>query len=139
MRELLRELGSMGKTVLISSHVLGDLDELCDRYVILERGAVVFSGSSEELQSRVRGATRVLVAVARKPEDARTAIRRKPWVTDVRDAAIENGFEVELAEDTPLETLSEFVRDEGFSITHFAKHEVDLEEAFLSVTRGAVT
>ena len=33
----------------------------------------------------------------------------------------------------------EFVRDEGFSITHFAKHEVDLEEAFLSVTRGAVT
>ena len=63
MRELLRELKRMGKTIMISSHILSELEEICDRVGIIEHGQLVFSGTMEEIQPRLGIQSKVRVKV----------------------------------------------------------------------------
>ena len=66
IRELLRELKKMGKTIMISSHILSELEEICDRVGIIEHGRMVFSGSMEEIISRLGIQNKVRVKVLNK-------------------------------------------------------------------------
>jgi ABC-2 type transport system ATP-binding protein len=63
MRELLRELKRMGKTIMISSHILSELEEICDRIGIIEHGKLVFSGTMEEIRPRLGLQSKVRVKV----------------------------------------------------------------------------
>ncbi len=63
MRELLRELKRMGKTIMISSHILSELEEICDRIGIIEHGQLVFSGTLEEIRPRLGIQSKVRVKV----------------------------------------------------------------------------
>jgi ABC-2 type transport system ATP-binding protein len=63
MRELLRELKRMGKTIMISSHILSELEEICDRIGIIEHGKLVFSGTLEEIRPRLGLQSKVRVKV----------------------------------------------------------------------------
>ena len=95
----------MGKTILISSHVLTDLADLCDRLFVLERGAEVFSGTIDELKAKVTGPRRIEIAVGSNSEDAARHLRGRSWAQDVRQ---ENGvIELTLADSSlPLQTIS---------------------------------
>jgi len=53
MRELLRELRKMGKTIMISSHILSELEEICDQVGIIENGRLVFNGSMDQIRHRL--------------------------------------------------------------------------------------
>ena len=64
IRELLRELKRMGKTIMISSHILSELEEICDRVGILEHGKLVFSGTLEEIRAQLGLQSKVRVTVA---------------------------------------------------------------------------
>jgi ABC-2 type transport system ATP-binding protein len=83
MRELLRELGAMGKTVVLSSHILAELAELCDSIGIIERGRLVVSGRLEEIRDRLQGGRRLRIRVLSNVEGAETALRARPGVMDV--------------------------------------------------------
>ena len=69
MREILREIGQMGKTVLISSHILPELSELCTSVTVLQKGRAVFSGSVDEMERRMHGAP-LVIRLAETPEES---------------------------------------------------------------------
>jgi ABC-2 type transport system ATP-binding protein len=137
MRALLKELGRMGRTVLISSHVLADLAGLCDRYLVLELGEVVFSGSPAELFERAGAEPRIEIDIPGRGAEATHFLGRHPSVRVAR--ATENGCEVVLADPAcPAETISRALHEAGFEIARFAPRTIDLEEAFLRLTKGSV-
>ena len=137
LRELLRELRSLGKTILISSHILPELEELCTSVAIVDRGQVLAQGRVADIERRLRfGAVlRVrLIADHEALEAARERFAADPDVASavlLHDGTIELGFRGDDAASARL--LSESVRA-GLPIASFARAASDLEELFLQVT-----
>jgi len=137
LRELLRELRSLGKTILISSHILPELEELCTGVAIIDRGQVLAQGRVSDIERRLRfGAVlrvRVL-AVGEDLEAARVRFAADPDVASAEildDDTIELGFRGDDASSARL--LAQAVRD-GVPVVTFARAASDLEELFLQVT-----
>jgi ABC-2 type transport system ATP-binding protein len=141
MRELLRELGSMGKTVVVSSHILSELAELCDSVGIIERGRLVASGPLAEISQQARlGRTLRLQVLS----DRRVAVDQ---LVDLaadgqRVGAIHEvngGLEVEFLGDqeAAADLLAALVA-RGVRVVSFTEVAGDLEDVFLRLTRGEV-
>jgi ABC-2 type transport system ATP-binding protein len=137
LRELLRELRSLGKTILISSHILPELEELCTSVAIVDRGQVLAQGRVADIERRLRfGAVlRVrLLLDGDALETARDQFARDPDVASavlLADGTIEIGFRGDDAASARL--LSQSVAA-GMPIVSFARAASDLEELFLQVT-----
>jgi ABC-2 type transport system ATP-binding protein len=137
LRELLRELRSLGKTILISSHILPELEELCTSVAIVDRGQVLAQGRVSDIERRLRfGAVlRVrMLAEGEALEDARARLAADPDVATAAildDGTIELGFRGDDAASARL--LAEIVRD-GLPVVTFSRAASDLEELFLQVT-----
>ena len=137
LRELLRELRSLGKTILISSHILPELEELCTSVAIVDRGQVLAQGRVSDIERRLRfGAVlRVRLLADREAlEAARDRFAADPEVASavvLEDGTIELGFRGDDAASARL--LAESVRA-GLPIASFARAASDLEELFLQVT-----
>ena len=135
VREILRELGRMGKTVLISSHVLPDLVGLCDRFVILDRGEVAFAGTPAELRAQVSPGRRLEIEAEGDPAALREWLEKLPIAKEVKPSR-GSAFEVHLdGAGESLATLSTALFEAGFRLLRFAEKDPDLEEAFLRLTR----
>jgi len=138
MRALLRELGRMGRTVLISSHVLTDLVGLCDRFIVLEQGERLFDGTLAELEHRVGAEPRIEIDLPERREEAIAFLGRQAFAREVRGT--ESGCDLLLASpETRPETVTKALFEAGFPVARFAPRPVDLEEAFLRLTRGIVS
>jgi ABC-2 type transport system ATP-binding protein len=137
LRELLRELRALGKTILISSHILPELEELCTSVAIVDRGQVLAQGRVSDIERRLRfGAVlRVrLLAEGEALEAARAAFAADQDVASavvLDDGTIELGFRGDDAATARL--LSQSVAA-GLPIVSFARAASDLEELFLQVT-----
>jgi ABC-2 type transport system ATP-binding protein len=137
LRELLRELRSMGKTILISSHILPELEELCTSVAIVDRGQVLAQGRVAEIEKRLRfGAVlRVrLLLVGEALEAARDRFAADPDVASavlLDDGTIELGFR---GDDEASARLLAVSVAAGLPIVSFARAASDLEELFLQVT-----
>jgi ABC-2 type transport system ATP-binding protein len=137
LRELLRELRSMGKTIVISSHILPELEELCTSVAIVDRGQVLAQGRVSDIERRLRfGAVlRVrLLLDGLELETARQKLATSPDVasaTLLPDGTIELGFRGDDAASARL--LSDAVAS-GLPIVSFSRAASDLEELFLQVT-----
>lgn len=140
MRELLRELRAMGKTILLSSHILPELAELCDRVAIMQRGRLVVDGSLEEILRQVSQHRFWKIQVLNHPDRAISLIQNFPHVLSFAEVQSKNdasGFEVELAGgDEEAADLLEKLIQEKIRVSAFAESMSDLEEAFLSLTRA---
>src|SRR5476649_2843141 len=84
MRELLKELQRMGKTILISSHILPELADLCNTVGIIEQGELLYSGPVADIVKRAKAGTIIQVGVTRAPEQAAALLAQHP---DVESAA----------------------------------------------------
>jgi ABC-2 type transport system ATP-binding protein len=137
LRELLRELRTLGKTILISSHILPELEELCTSVAIVDRGQVLAQGRVSDIERRLRfGAVlRVrLLLEGEALEAARDRFGQDPDVASavlLEDGTIELGFRGDDAASARL--LAESVAA-GMPIVSFARAASDLEELFLQVT-----
>ncbi len=137
LRELLRELRSLGKTILISSHILPELEELCTSVAIVDRGQVLAQGRVADIERRLRfGAVlRVrLLAEGEALEAGRATFAADPDVATavlLDDGTIELGFRGDDAATARL--LAQAVAS-GMPIISFARAASDLEELFLQVT-----
>lgn len=151
MRELLKELKRMGKTIIISSHILHELAELCNVVGIIERGELLFNGSVREVMRRARVTHNVHVAVLSKTMEAAEVLRTTPGVAQVTIADAEDLGGAHTNEDgrvinvTMDEGASSSVSDlpnrlvnAGYRITHFSEENVNLETAFMRLTQGLV-
>jgi ABC-2 type transport system ATP-binding protein len=147
MRELLKELKRMGKTIIISSHILPELAELCNVVGIIERGRLLFSGSVEEALRRARVGTVVQVRVADRPREAAAVLARVQGVqrvhVDEQAPDAPGGsplIHVALDPVRPpdLGDLPNLLVNSGFRLLHFAEEDVNLETAFMRLTQGLV-
>ncbi len=142
MRELLRELRNMGKTIVLSSHILTELAELCDTIAIIERGHLVISGPLSEIQSRVDQHRRLRIHVLSDWMQAEAIISAHPGVRQVypleTDDHVEQ-FEIEFSGDLPAAAglLEDLVKGK-VRVASFSEVTTDLEEAFLRLTKGEV-
>jgi ABC-2 type transport system ATP-binding protein len=137
MRELLRELGAMGKTIVVSSHILSELAELCDSVGIIERGRLIASGSLEEIRRQVRQGRTLRLRLLSDPDQAEQVARAQPGVGDVY--AAEEGLELQFAgNDAAAADLLAALIAGGVRVITFSEVMSDLEEAFLKLTKGEV-
>jgi ABC-2 type transport system ATP-binding protein len=140
LRELLRELRSLGKTILISSHILRELEELCTSVAIVDHGSVLAQGRVADIERRLRYGAVLRVRVlgdAEAIEAAKDFFAIEPRVASVailEDGQIELGFRGDAAESADLLTRA---IGSGIRIVSFARAASDLEELFLQVTSGA--
>ena len=140
LRELLRELRSMGKTILISSHILPELEELCTSVVIIDRGQVLAQGRVTDIERRLRFGAVLRVRLLLEGEALEAARERFASDPDVasatllEDGTIELGFRGDDAASARLLAASVAA---GLPIVSFARAASDLEELFLQVTAQA--
>ncbi len=137
LRELLRALSEQEKAILISSHILSELSEICDGAVILEQGKIVTAGTLQEIASSDVEQRTVLVRALERQDDLCKAMLLMPNVAAVNDLG--NEIEVKIAGSE--ETCSEFLETlvtEGFRIVEFKQQGGDLESVFMNVTKGDV-
>jgi ABC-2 type transport system ATP-binding protein len=141
LRELLRELRSLGKTIVISSHILPELEELCTSVAIVDHGQVLAQGRVADIEKRLRYGAVLRVRVLGETdavESARAFFAAESRVASVailEDGLIELGFRGDDAESAAL--LARAVQAD-IRIASFARAASDLEELFLQVTSGNV-
>ncbi|MBW8038972.1 MAG: ABC transporter ATP-binding protein [Planctomycetes bacterium] len=137
IRELLRELKRMGKTIMISSHILSELEEICDHIGIIEQGRLVFSGTMEEIRQRMGVQSKVRVQVANNQQRAIELLSALPEVQDVQSTG--RYIAVTLDKDQNTDGIIARVLVNGdIDIVSLEPQQVKLDEAFLQLTKGIV-
>jgi ABC-2 type transport system ATP-binding protein len=137
MRELLRELGAMGKTIVVSSHILMELSELCDSVGIIEKGKLVVSGRLEEITRQVQQERTLRLKVLSNQKEAEEILRDQPGVGQIYD--FDGHLEVEfVGEDEATASLLATLVASGVQVVSFTEVSSDLEEVFLRLTKGEV-
>jgi ABC-2 type transport system ATP-binding protein len=137
MRGLLKELRNMGKTILVSSHILPELADICNKIGIIERGKLLFDGDVESAIRRVRQHMVLDVAVANDMTGP----------AKVQLESLQDVLKVELKDDDTIRvTLSDGVHDgsliaetlvkNGFRLKMLREEEIDLEDVFMAITKG---
>ena len=140
MKGILRTLKDMGKTVLISSHILPELSEMCDSLTIIDHGRLVFSGSMEELGRHMSGNAPIRVRLAAGAEAdaieaAVTLIRQYPGVTGVgREEGNVLTVDFDGGEDATAGLLKQLAA--GTPLVDFHRPPLNLEKVFMEVTQG---
>ena len=137
LRELLRELRSLGKTILISSHILPELEELCTSVAIVDRGQVLAQGRVADIERRLRFGAVLRVRLLLEGEALEAARDRFAADSDVASASILDDGTIELGfrgDDAAVARLLAESVAAGLPIVNFARAASDLEELFLQVT-----
>ncbi len=137
MRELLKELHRMGKTIVISSHILHELAELCTTVGIIERGELLFHGSLEDIIARSRTGTTVEIKVPQRLDQAAAVLQRLELVSNVTS---EDGrLLVSLKKEThDFSFLARALLNAKLPVQEIREEQVNLETAFMRFTKGIV-
>jgi ABC-2 type transport system ATP-binding protein len=141
MKEILLRLRAMGKSVLISSHILPELSEMCDALTIIDKGKLVFSGSVEALSRKMQGDAPLEVRLAKGAderflEDAVSILSEFPGVTGIE--ALEGGvLSVEIPpDDGKVSSLIRRLVEREIPVADVHRRKMNLEHVFLEVTQG---
>jgi len=138
MRELLRRLGQTGKTIVVSSHILPELADVCNKFGIIDRGVMTVNSTVADIMKQIRKQVILNIMV---DKDAAAAARVLEQHNDVD--------KVEMVDEQIIVTLVEGVEDyghlagviveAGFGLTLLSEEAVDLEKAFMMLTKGTGT
>ena len=143
MRELLKELRRIGKTILISSHILSELADLCNAVGVIEQGKLAFAGALSDLMARAKVGKIVQIGVDARAEDAATLLRGVRGVSKVELVADDGSkrLDVELVPNAEISAseLAARLLAQGFRLTRLAPEEISLETAFMRLTKGLVS
>jgi len=133
IKAILKELKRMGKTILISSHILPEMAEICDSVGIIDRGRLVVQGSVEQIMQRITGRIVVRIRVLRDMDRAISLLKEQPMVTGV----VEEDQELEVACRGSEEDLWQLLRvlvSSDVPVVSFRMMEGNLEQIFMEVT-----
>lgn len=137
IREILRELRTMGKTILLSSHILSELQEVCTRVGILERGQLVAQGTMDEIVA----AAREHVAVKVKATDnqrAAVVLRELPGVLKATYDEDEGAVMLEVSDTLDLAAIGHHLQGRELGLRGLEQNDPTLEEIFMTLTKGLV-
>jgi len=137
VKALLKELRTMGKTILISSHILTELADCCTSIGIIERGKLLMHGPIEAVYRQIRRNRIIEITFLEAAEAGVSLLRSLPEVQHVHVEG--NKATVELvADDRQTAVLLERMVAQGIRMRSFAEKEPTLEDVFMMVTKGAV-
>ena len=137
IRELLRELKRMGKTIMISSHILSELEEICDHVGIIEHGQLVFSGTLEEIRPRLGIESKVRVRVVDHQDKAVELLTALPQVHQVQVLGDEIAVTFHKGKDANGIVARTLVLAD-LNIISLQPERLKLDDAFLQLTKGMV-
>ncbi|MEJ2701200.1 MAG: ABC transporter ATP-binding protein [Sedimentisphaerales bacterium] len=137
IRELLRELKRMGKTIMISSHILSELEEICDHVGIIEHGRLVFSGTIEEIRPRLGIHGKVRVRVADDQDRAIELLSALPQVHQVQAVGAEIAVTFNEGQDGDGIIARTLVKAD-LDVISIQPERLKLDDAFLQLTKGIV-
>jgi ABC-2 type transport system ATP-binding protein len=137
MREILKELRRMGKTIVISSHILPELTELCTMIGIIDHGRMQVTGSVQEVVQHLSAGRRVRIAVVGDKEAAVAVLKPLAAIREIEivNGAIEAAYEGD--ESTAAEILQALTAV-GIKVSGFSQVDGGLEEAFMRATSDEV-
>ena len=137
IRQLLQELQRMGKTIMISSHILSELEEMCDHIGIIEHGQLVFNGTMEQIRQQLGVSSKVRVQVAGEPGAAMALLKALP---EVREAKQVNNYILVTFEDTANNDglIARTLVQGHIDVIALQPEQVKLDQAFLQLTQGIV-
>jgi ABC-2 type transport system ATP-binding protein len=135
LRELFKELQRMGKTILVSSHILPELAEYCNGVAIIQGGEVKFSGSLADLSAgRAEGARLFSLKVVESPERAVELLKARP---EVKRVALRDDGEIEMqvsGDEKALSALLDHLVSNRAGVWSYREAELDLGDVFLKIT-----
>jgi ABC-2 type transport system ATP-binding protein len=138
MREILKELKNMGKTILISSHILPELAEMCDEIGVITNGKLVASGSVLSIQQQLQSNKVIHVKLTSDVERAIVVLEDEPKISNISkhekydDTVL---FSYTGNDDEQVELLKKLIAND-LQIVSFSQEETDLEDVFLEITKG---
>ncbi|MCB9595208.1 MAG: ABC transporter ATP-binding protein [Sandaracinaceae bacterium] len=136
MRDLIEELQRLGKTILLSSHILTELSDMCTSVAILEKGRLVTSGSVGAIGEQLHPERGVRVRLLAPPEDAATLLAAAPEVSAV-DRDPDGAFELTYrGGDGAVADIVSYCVQHGLRVVRVEPDRNDLERIFLEVTKG---
>ncbi len=138
VKALLKELRNMGKTILISSHILTELADCCTSIGIIERGKLLLHGPIDKVYRKIQRNRHIEIRFSGSPEQGVSLIRSDPKVRDVQVNT--RSCTVEMAgEDADVQRLMRGLVAADLGLISFADKEPTLEDVFMMVTKGLVT
>jgi ABC-2 type transport system ATP-binding protein len=137
LRELMGLLAQRNKAILISSHILTELTEICNGVVIIERGKILETGTIEEVLKKRSPKRTVAIRALDPPADLIKELLQIPNVENAREVGAEVHIDVNGSEAEAAEILTQLIRN-GRKIAEFKQTREDLEDIFMKVTKGGV-
>jgi len=135
MMAILQELQRMGKTIIISSHILSELETLCNRVAIIERGKLIYTGPVQGVRDQMSSGLVIWVRVKSDPEEAAQLLRSRPEITTVEQ--LDGKLKVTLtSHDAEHSIVADVLVRGGAKLVELREDELGLEEVFLRVTKG---
>ncbi|MEI4771820.1 ABC transporter ATP-binding protein [Psychrobacillus sp. FJAT-51614] len=137
MRDILRQLKGMGKTILISSHILPELAEMCDEIGVIDGGKLIAHGSVADIQAQLAGERQITVKVKGLLEHAASFFEEDPFASKVELLTEKNclTFLYKGTEEDQINLLKKAL-DYNLRIISFSETETDLEDVFMEITKG---
>jgi ABC-2 type transport system ATP-binding protein len=137
LRELLKTLQRMGKTILISSHILPELQDLCNTVGIIERGELLYSGPWTDIVRKAKGGTKLFVSVAENTKQAAALLSQDPNIETIEE--VNSHLEISLRDGVNDYTfIPHRLIAANYKLTMLKEEEVNLETAFMRLTKGIV-
>lgn len=138
LKELISELGRMGKIVIVSSHILPELAEVSSIVCIIEKGEMLAFGSVDEVTNTFQNTRVIEIRLLKDASAASMSLHGKPGIHDTRIVGTERfAVEFEGTYDEQSDLLASLVNS-GYQVVEFTEHKADLEDLFMKVTMGAL-
>jgi ABC-2 type transport system ATP-binding protein len=135
MMAILQELQRLGKTIIISSHILRELETLCNRVAIIEKGRLIYTGPVQGVRDQVASGRVLWVTVTSDPAQAVVLLQARPEVAAVEP--VDGRIKVTLASpEADHSVVAQALVTGGARLVGLQEDELGLEEVFLRVTRG---
>lgn len=138
MRDILKTLKNMGKTIMISSHILPELAEMCDEIGVIDNGRLIAHGSVAEIQKKLQGEKEITVRLISNTSESIAFFEEQPYVTSIEK--LENGdgisFKYRGTEEEQVHMLKKAMLA-NIPIVSFMEHVTNLEDVFMEITKGA--
>lgn len=135
MRNLLKQLRGMGKTIMVSSHILPELADICNKIGIIERGELIVNADVDDVIKQVRSQTVLRVKVRGDQDPAGKLLEQHGSVSKVEEKG--GQLLVTLVDNQQdYSELGKLLVEHGFQLLTFNEDEINLETAFMSLTKG---
>jgi ABC-2 type transport system ATP-binding protein len=135
MRNLLKHLGDAGKTIIVSSHILPELADVCNKIGIIHRGEMKVNAAVADVMKQIRSSTILHISVRERVEQAAQLLEADPRVSQVQ---ITSGRLIVTLTDciSDYSSLASTLVENGFGLLEFREDQPSLEAAFMTLTKG---